>query len=736
VNTITAEKAETIIGGLVGTNGGDLFNSYANVTLGQNNVATTKGGLVGVNNNNHKVENCYVINPIGPAFAAINNGTIKYCYAAEGISSYVGEGNTPSGHGNYGAVKGIKEIGYMYGDNLIEKGTNTYVGNNSVTDDGGLTTYIDNHTPVWNGLLSALNQWVRGNQGKGYSTWNRPTSQAINGDLPVLAFPMDNSLATTDGKFLRYSASDEIVNGVQANNGLDKLFTEFASANIYLYNSAINVVNGSGSNNLFIHEDAALIQAESSKDMAKIKATSGVTFDNSHKNASDYFGNQLMYDWHLMSSPFIDAPMGITYDESIQNNWWNEEDEGQVTGVSGSYLPDNINAQTDVKWDLYTYYEPQYHWINFKRNNSSHNHYDEPHANIEYENESIFNPGQGYMMAISQDSYLNNTGILNNNPVDVTLTFSDDGSSNEPTKDWGSNLVGNPYQAYLDLNKVADKTQYTKYYVYIAEQNQYKPFVIGQSTNTATPSQYIHPHQAFFVLTDATDSNFQFTYDMATATKEDHSYFRKGDHIDYPLINLFVNNEAGAKNYTTIEVGRPELGGAEKTEALKTTDFEMYARYDQKDYKLLFTPEDAHRVAVFFSAKQDGTYTLTWDTQNGEFSFLRLIDNIAGVECDMTHNDHYTFEAHATDFASRFYILFNNPNYEPNNDEGNGSFAYNDGYGWIINGEGILELIDVTGRVLYKEYLAGDMNRVQLDNFKTGVYVMKLGDQTQKIIIR
>ena len=498
--------------------------------------------------------------------------------------------------------------------------------------------------------------------------------------------------------------------------------------------------------NVFINEDAVLLQKQGAKG-AFINTTVGVTFDNSCKQAVST-GDPSMplnYDWHLMSSPLTAAPMGISWSDG-QVNWWDTQDWddaiGQVTGVNGSYLPDSDSTETVSHWDFYTYYEPEYHWINFKRNSSSHAHYEEPHGWISYSNEATLVPGKGYMAAIDQDSYLSNTGTLNNGEVPIKLTYSNDGTGLEaPTKDWGSNLVGNPYQAYLDLNAVAEGTGYTRFYIYSAETNQYVPFTKGQSSNTWTPSQFIHPHQAFFVLTDATDGNFKFTYDMATASKDENgnSYFRKGAQIDYPLINLFAKNEAGALNYTIIEVGRPELGGAEKTEALKTTDFDLYAHYGQNDYKLLFTPEEAQRVAVFFSTKKDGTYTLSWDTQNGEFSFLRLIDNITGVEVDMLNNDHYTFDANASDYASRFYILFNNPNEEPGgngNGNGNGEIAYFDGYGWIVNGEGILELIDVTGRVLYREYLAGDMNRIHLDNFKTGVYVLKLGDMTQKIIIK
>ena len=738
VNDMTTSASTTIMGGLVGTNGGDLYNSYANTTM---SGATKIGGLVGVNDGH--VENCYAV--VGtqtfPAFANTNNGTIKICYA-DADNGYVttsGDNANLSGHGTYDPVTDRKTIGYMYADNKVNA-SNDYVVSTIF--------YDNNHIDKWPGMLSSLNQWVKA-KNAGYTPWFRPISQDLNGDLPVLAFPKDNCLGnqpTADGKMLRYSAYD-LTDGTNFNNGLDDLLVAYKdqTATIFLYGNATKVEQVPTNNmNVTVNEDAVLLQKQGAKG-AFINTTVGISFDNSYKKAVSTGDPSmpLTYDWHLMSTPLSNAPMGISW-SSGQVNWWDTQDWddaiGQVTGVSGSYLPDGTDAVSH--WDFYTYYEPQYHWINFKRNSSSHAHYEEPHGWISYDNEATLVPGKGYMAAIDQDSYLSNTGTLNNGDVPIKLTYSNDGTGLEaPTKDWGSNLVGNPYQAYLDLNAVADGTGYTKFYIYSAETNQYVPFTKDQSSNTWTPSQFIHPHQAFFVLTDANDGNFKFTYDMATASKDENgnSYFRKGAQIDYPLINLFAKDEAGALNYTIIEVGRPELGGAEKTEALKTTDFDLYAHYGQNDYKLLFTPEEAQRVAVFFNTKKDGTYTLSWDTQNGEFSFLHLIDNITGVEVDMLDNDHYTFEGLASDYASRFYILFNNPNVEPGgngNGNGNGEIAYFDGYGWIVNGEGVLELIDVTGRVLYREYLAGDMNRIHLDNFKTGVYVLKLGDMTQKIIIK
>lgn len=720
VNTMEGGSS-TAMGGLVGTNGDgtnacNLYNSYANIIMsGSNNI----GGLVGVNQTGCTVENCYA--EIGsqtfPAFAASNAGTIQYCYANQ-ANGYVTDNTsgTLTGHGTYSATLDRKALGYMYGDNAVTlaSGTSTYVHSGDIT-------YTANHLVDWNGLLWSLNKWVSQDAAHKttYTPWFRPISANINGDLPILAFPTAISLATenSDKKFLDYS------------NDLDHLLTDYGSktASIFLYGNATNVANVPGANlEVFVNEDVCLKQASSAGDF--INAIVGVTFDNSCKKAGDYFGSTLTYDWHLLSSPLTAAPMGITYTyENIGHA--NEADFGSMTN---NYLP---NTSSKDGWDLYTYYEPEYHWINLKRSSGNHWHYDDPFDKIDYTNETVFTPGKGYMVAINQDSYLNNKGTLNKDDLTIKLTCSGT-EEGEPTKDWGSNLIGNPYLAYLDLNAVATaNSDYTTFYIYDAETGVYAPFTKESSSNPWTPSQYIHPHQAFFVVaTSSSEKDFEIAYTMATTNKDDESYFR--GRVNYPLINLFVENENGNRDYTIIEVGRPELGGAEKTDALRNTNFNLYARYEQKDYKLLFTPAEAQRVAVFFKADEDGTYTLTWDTQNGKFDFLRLIDNVTGTEFDMLSHDHYTFEGHATDYAARFYVLFNNPNEEDQGDTGEKPMAYNDGHGWIVNGSGQLELIDVAGHVLYSKYLAGDMNRVHFDQFATGVYVLKLNDKTQKIVIK
>ena len=763
VNTMTGGN-NTVVGGLVGTNGANLYNSYANVTLGSSNTATTLGGLVGINKNNCTVENCYVINPIGPAFAYTNNGNINFCYAANGTTDFVGAGSQdPVGHGTYDVVLDRKDLGYMYFDNKVEKKVET--DNNGYITQKDTIYYAGGKIEKWRGLLSTLNQWVDSmnmagsplsslvNENGSFTGWFRPTSDTINGDLPVLGFPKDNAMGTlsSDGKFLRYGSN---VNG----NGVDELLAYYddnnegdaePKANIFHYGKATEVAEVPTSNvYVFINEDAVLKQAEGAGEFGN--TTVGITFDNSCRNARDYYGNLLEYDWHYMSSSLSNAPMGATYGSATGYGG-----AVSITKLENNYFPNSgltmgAGYEDGVKWDLYSYYEPEYHWINLKRGGDDHWHRDGSHEQIDYvsgqegldalQNETIFVPGKGYMMAISQDSYLSSTGTLNNGSseaggVQITLTNQE---PLDPTYNKGWNLVGNPYQAYLDLTKVGTGT----YYIYDADQNVYAPVTNGQSENPCIPSLYIHPHQGFFMYSSTDNNTITFDYaDGATTSSETGSYFRGNEEkVNYPLVNLFAENQRGNRDLTVIELHRPELGGATKVMSMLNSNFQIAASLDGQNYGILFTPEGTERVPVRFKTEENGTFTLRWSTHNGDFTSLRLIDNITGVNYDMLANDHYTFEASTEDYASRFYITYTCTGVDEEVTYDSDNFAFFDGSEWVVNGKGQLDVVDMTGRVLFTEQLNNDQNRVNLNGFAQGVYLMRVIDnkvvRTQKIIVR
>lgn len=768
VATMTGGASATQMGGLVGNNTGDLLNSYSNATYA--GTSAPKGGLVG--SNSGTVENCYAAGIASgvSAFAGSNSGTIQYCYTDAVGSGYIGTNSTaPTGSGTYGAVQSsIKHLNYMYRDNLITKNTNSYVGTKDAIADG-IDVYVDKHIPVWNGLVSALNQWVKEkNQvsdasslyyNKDFTAWHRPLTTHINGDLPVLGFAKDNSLGTldSDGKFLQYGSNQ---NG---GNGLDVVLTTFnnSTASIFHYGKATGVTHVPTANvNVFINEDAVLLQATSPDPGAFINTTVGVTFDNSDHgtHAYDYWGNKLDYDWHFLSTPLSDAKIGATYNDYVAHGYGSDID---IKTLVNSYFPNNLPMalhDANWRWDFYTYYEPEYHWINLKRNKNNHYHVDggwsisytynadDQAVGDEASLACVFTPGKGYMMAISKDVFMNSTGTLNRGNVPIRLTLKEPDDINYAS---GWNLVGNPYQAYLNINALNRNL-----YIYDADQGVYAPYAPAASDNPATPSQYIHPHQAFFVHAASDGEELIFTPTMASTETTPYSYYRD-DRIDYPLVNLYAENNAGQRDLIVVEFHRPELGGARKLETMRNAPFTLAAHYAGISYGILFATDDIERIPVRFKTDENGWVTLTWNTHNGEFSKLLLIDNKLGVEHNMLADNSYTFEASPDDYSSRFYIVYDcsGMGVEENEESGasTGSataatFAYiNNGNIDIDIGSGhgaSIQVIDVLGRVLYSKTIAGTDGTctVSTKGLAKGVYLIRLADghnvKTQKLVVQ
>lgn len=751
VATLTGNAAATQTGGLVGNNTGSLYNSYSNATY--SGTLDTKGGLAGTNSGT--IANCYAAGIASGvnAFAGTNSNTIQYCYANSAGSAYAG-GTAPTDHGTYSNPQSsTKHLDYMYRDNLIALASGT---SNTYVPENGTVTYNRNHTPVWNGLVSALNQWVEGNPASisGLAPWYRPISSNINGDLPVLGFEKDNSLGTldSDGKFLQYGSNQN------SGNGLDAVLATYSgqTASIFHYGKATGVANVPTANvKVSVAEDAVLLQDDSKAAGDFINTTVGVTFDNSDhgQHAYDYWGNKLNYDWHLLSTPLSDLKTGAEHSSSYTEGGL-PDSQVDITSIGG-YFPDDLITSGNpavggsIKWDFYTYYEPEYHWINLKRSKNNHIHQDGG-APIHYDqndqdtdgSSAYYIPGKGYEMAISQDTYMNATGTLNRGDVPITLTNSEPDDINY-AKGW--NLVGNPYQAYLDISKIG----YDHIYTYDADQGTFVPYTTSASANPEIVSQYIHPHQAFFVHASSNNEELRFTQTMATTDTESGSYFRD-DKVNYPLVNLFAEDGAGHRDLTVIEFHRPELGGAPKLDYMRTAPFSLAAHYAGKSYGILFATDDIERVPVKFKPSGDGLITLTWITHNGEFSRLLLVDNKLGVEHNMLADDSYTFMASPDDYSSRFYIVYECSGLGIDDNDADGAWTGAATFAYINNGNIVidvglghgasLQVIDVLGRVLYSQEGLDGACTVSTNGLAKGVYILRLsnnqGVKTQKIVVQ
>ena len=123
-----------------------------------------------------------------------------------------------------------------------------------------------------------------------------------------------------------------------------------------------------------------------------------------------------------------------------------------------------------------------------------------------------------------------------------------------------------------------------------------------------------------------------------------------------------------------------------------------------------------------------GTYTLSF---NGNSSYCHLIDRVAGKDIDMLRQN-YTFSSNGFD-ADRFTVKLS-PEAQEN---ANGNFAYWNGNVWMVEGNGTLQVFDALGRQLLSQEISNSNFEIQNSLFPAaGVYVLRMGEKTQKIVVR
>ncbi len=747
------------MGGLIGENSGDLYNSFANAKFTSKDNTKYAGGLVAVNNGT--VENCYVRlrgEAPGGNFGILvgnNEGEVNFCYAPSNMTNYKAAGIAPSGHGNYG----VSFLPYLY----CHRDTQV-----SLLDDNG---YVPEGDDVDKQMLIALNNWVNemSTEDMTFTKWGRPWQESddnkpLNDDYPILKMPLNDAVAAEQGDpYLYYGP-------------IDTLLTKYTAADeaIWMYRSNANV-NGENADydaKLYIAEDVVLINSK------PLKAYVGITLDNSAgvngANPQGGVANEGMTDatdWHMISTPLRDAPLGIDYngDEATHSFSWGHPDgmpyyrfypkDNENNGYFPGYkfgIPTYPSTDATIvdgnyytEWDFYAYYEPEYHWINFKRNSASHWHMDdEEHDDwqIAYTNEEMLVPGKGYFAATREETFLQCYGTLNyTNEVTYNLTQT------EGVPRHGYNLIGNPYQAYLNFNTFAetnvddvdaiwDDLSTASYTILDEDSARYVTFAYQGSDNPAYAGQYIYPHQGFFVLLrDRNTAKAYFQKEMRNATAEDVT-FRNDGHVNYPLVNLYVKEASGNSDMVTVELGRPDNGGAPLMKGLRAGNGKIWCRYNDEDYSIAYTQPGITEVSIRFETVEDTEYTLRWDTYNGEFSYLHLIDNMTGADVDCLSESSYRFSSRTSDYASRFRLVFGYTGIEEDTEaEAMQDFAFMTGDELVVTGEGVLQVFDVNGRLVASRELHGVQSTVSLPDVSNGVYVLRLTEgkqsRVQKMVI-
>lgn len=69
-------------------------------------------------------------------------------------------------------------------------------------------------------------------------------------------------------------------------------------------------------------------------------------------------------------------------------------------------------------------------------------------------------------------------------------------------------------------------------------------------------------------------------------------------------------------------------------------------------------------------------------------------------------------------------------------DDGAGSFVYQDGDHLVITATGTLQAFDIMGRLLFKMEIINSKSEIQKSLFPSpGVYILHLGEKMQKVVV-
>ena len=340
----------------------------------------------------------------------------------------------------------------------------------------------------------------------------------------------------------------------------------------------------------------------------------------------------------------------------------------------------------DPDYDMFYLNEKTGKWINQKASGTG-------FANM--------NIGQGYLYR-NDGTDLVITGKTNSGNIDYKLTKGGSGDIA------GFNLIGNPYPHDITL----------KHITYSKGDNLTGCYVLSnaggwgsQLAENATISSY----QGFLVQADVDDKVATFHETAQRGAKSNN------DNIKF----IVANSQYEDVTYALFDEGF----GLSKINHRNADIPMLYINQNNEDFAIATMSDDTKSFNLNFKAMTTGKYTLSYKAK-GEFNYLHIIDRITGEDVDMLLEGEYSFIASPNDSNNRFIVKLG---YNAANNANNDIFAYQNGNDIVVEGEGELQVFDVTGRQVKTQRING----VQTINLNTqGVYIFKLNDKVQKVVVR
>lgn len=351
-------------------------------------------------------------------------------------------------------------------------------------------------------------------------------------------------------------------------------------------------------------------------------------------------------------------------------------------------------------YDLLRYDESTAYWENYKAG---------------HEDFTTFTNGRGYLYANSNSFSPMFTGVLNNDVVVIPVTYT---TSQGALK--GANIIGNPFPhvIYKGSGGAIDDQHLASGYFSMS-------FRGGWETHTF--EEPIQPGQGILVRTSA---DAQIRIAKSTNAAESESTVSKNEMQRIKMTVRGSDDEDRAYVYFCEGIG------LEKIDNISESIPELSVSDNGKRYAIAHLDSQSESIEMQFKNIKNDDYTITFEMKGIDCDYLHLIDNFTGDDINLLLEPSYTFHANGSEPENRFRIVMKemtgiSENYAS-------TFAYLTNNGVIVNSDGMLEVFDITGRMVSKTMVTGGSIVNGICN--TGVYVLRLTNEqgcfTQKIVVR
>lgn len=457
-----------------------------------------------------------------------------------------------------------------------------------------------------------------------------------------------------------------------------------------------SVLNLSGSSR--IEGDANMDLTETAT--LKISGSTAQAFGNFSTTVSTKNNNTYPQNWKY--SLILSTCPNVSVTGDYTHRFLSDKGRWYFLCLPFDFAVNNIETENDVKFAI-RYYDGAHRASTGAASGNW----------TDYATNAVVPAGTGFIIQTSDKTWITFKAQANasrNNVFkteEITTTLAANNSANAVHKGW--NLVGNPWQCYYNIHKLnytapisAYNMSYNKYDAYSKADDDYA----------------ILPNQAFFVQCPDEVSSIGFPIDgrQLTSVITDQAGARmRRSSLNRRLFELQIEGNGG-KDKTRLVVNEAakmdyELTcDASKIIAEGSSTPQIYSLdTDGTEYAINERPMDDGTLKIGIIFPADGEYTLS--AIRNEIGKVVLKDLETGTETDLQQSD-YKFTVSAGETGTRFSISFGG------------------------NTTGIKTLRNADDTTVEVYTLDGRMVGNSTTGLKKGVYMVRKGNQTEKVMVQ